>query len=158
MVSIGQNIIKIRNTVIVSVLVSIGIQSTLTGCAAIGTNSGITNSQEATDIWHSYEILPNYHYYIWGPVSQPFYIIGIDEKYQLTSSHWKPVDLTPAMLKNWFNYIDPRVGFSPFLWGSLITGPSGERIGLHFSTPDRTGHTAPRCLLFLDQFQSIVTR
>ena len=135
-VSIGQNIKKIGNPVIISVLISIGIQSTLTGCAAIGTNSGITNSQEATDIWHSYEILPNHHYYIWGPVSQPFYIIGIDEKYQLTPSHWKPVDLTPAMLKNWFNYIDPRVGFSPFLWGSLITGPNGEQIGLWYSVRD----------------------
>ena len=135
-VSIGQNIKKIGNLVIISVLILIGIQSTLTGCAATATNSAIINSQEATDIWHSYEILPNYHYYIWGPVSQPFYIIGIDEKYQLTPSHWKPVDLTPAMLKNWFNYIDPRVGFSPFLWGSLIAGPSGERIGLWYSVRD----------------------
>ena len=132
----AHNIKKIRNSAIISVFILIGFQSTLTGCAATGTNSGITNSQEATDIWHAYEILPNYHYYIWGPVSQPFYIIGIDEKYQLKSSHWKPVDLTPAMLKNWFNYIDPRVGFSPFLWGALITGPNGERIGLWYSVRD----------------------
>ena len=95
--SIGQNIKKMRNLAIVTVLILIGIQSTLTGCTATGINSGITNSQEATDIWHSYEILPNYHYYIWGPVSQPFYIIGIDEKYHLASTHWKPVDLTPAI-------------------------------------------------------------
>ena len=132
----GRNIKKIRNTAIVAVLILVGIQSTLTGCAATGKRSGITNSQEATDIWHSYEILPNYHYYFWGPVSQPFYIIGIDEKYQLTPSLWKPVDLTPAMLKNWFNYIDPRVGYSPYLWGALITGPKGERIGLWYSVRD----------------------
>jgi len=133
---IDPSIKKIRNRAIVSVLILIGFQSTLTGCATTGTNSGITNSQEATDIWHAYEILPNYHYYFWGPVSQPFYIIGIDEKYQLKSSHWKPVDLKPAMLKNWFNYIDPRVGFSPLLWGALITGPNGERIGLWYSVRD----------------------
>jgi hypothetical protein len=40
------------------------------------------------------------------------------------------------MLKNWFNYIDPRVGFSPFLWGALITGPNGQRIGLWYSVRD----------------------
>ena len=127
---------KIRKTDIVSVFLLVVIIGTLTACATAGRNSGITNSQEATEIWHSYEILPNHHYYFWGPVSQPFYIIGIDEKYQLTPSHWKPVDLTPAMLKNWFNYIDPRVGFSPDLWGALITGPNGERIGLWYSVRD----------------------
>ena len=131
-----QNKKKIRNLAIISVLIFIGIQSTLTSCATTGTNSAITNSQEATDIWHAYEVLPNYQYYFWGPVSQPFYIIGIDEKYQLTPSSWQPVDLTPAMLKNWFNYIHPRVGFSPYLWGALITAPHGERIGLWYSVRD----------------------
>ena len=133
---IGKNIKKIRNIALVSVLILVGFQSTLTGCAATGKSSGITNSQEATDIWHSYEILPNYHYYFWGPISQPFYIIGIDDQYQLTPSSWQPVDLTAAMLRNWFNYIDPRVGYSPFLWGALITGPNGERIGLWYSVRD----------------------
>ena len=132
---IVHSIQKRAKTTILSVLVLVAVQSTLTGCATTGANSAITNSQEATDIWHAYEILPNYHYYFWGPVSQPFYIIGIDEKYQLTSTHWKPVDLTPAMLKNWFNYIDPRVGYSPYLWGALITGPHGERI-LWYSVRD----------------------
>ena len=133
---IHPHIKNIRNRAILSMLILVGFQSILTGCATTAANSAIINSQEATDIWHSYEILPDYHYYIWGPVSQPFYIIGIDEKYRLTPGNWKPVDLTPAMLKNWFNYIDPRVGFSPFLWGSLITGPNGERIGLWYSVRD----------------------
>ncbi|MEE4261058.1 MAG: hypothetical protein V2I56_00085, partial [Desulfobacteraceae bacterium] len=89
-----QNIPKIGKQAFLAVLVLVVAHSTLTGCAATGRNLPITNSQEATDIWHAYEILPNYHYYFWGPVSQPFYIIGIDEKYQLTPSSWKPVDLT----------------------------------------------------------------
>jgi len=131
-----KNIVKTEITTMLSVFLLVVILSALSGCATTGKSSGVTYSQEATDIWHSYEILPNHHYYFWGPVSQPFYIIGIDEKYQLTPSHWKPVDLTPAMLKNWFNYIDPRVGFSPNLYGALITGPDGERIGLWYSVRD----------------------
>jgi hypothetical protein len=133
---IDLNTKKIRNPAIVSVLILIGIQGTLTGCATSGKSPGVLYSQEATDIWHSYEILPNYHYYFWGPVSQPFYLIAIDDQYQLAPSHWKPFDPTPAMLKNWFNYIDPRVGYSPHLWGALITGPDGERIGLWYSVRD----------------------
>ena len=131
-----ENISKTEKATTLAIFLLVVLLSTLAGCAASGRNLPVTNSQEATDIWHSYEILPNYHYYIWGPVSQPFYIIGIDEKYQLTPSHWKPVDLTPAMLKNWFNYLHPRVGFSPFLYGALITGPNGERIGLWYSVVD----------------------
>ena len=34
-------------------------------------------------------------------LNEPYFIIGIDKKYRLTSKDWKPVDLTPAMLKNW---------------------------------------------------------
>lgn len=131
-----QHTLKMGKSDIVSILLLVIVQSLVTGCITAGKPSGVTNSQEATDIWHSYEILPNYHYYFWGPVSQPFYIIGIDDQYQLASSHWKPVDLTPAMLKNWINYIRPRVGYDPFLYGALITGPNGERIGLWYSVRD----------------------
>ena len=121
---------------VLAVLFLAALQSTLNSCASISKNSTITTSREATAIWNSYQILPNYHYYIWGPVSQPFYIVGIDDKYRLKTQQWKPVDLTPEMLKNWLNYIEPRVGYDPFPYGSFITGPNGERIGLWYSVQD----------------------
>jgi hypothetical protein len=73
---------------------------TLTGCAATAgkKSAGVVHSREATEIWHSYEVLANYNYYISGAESRPWYIIGIDNKYHLTSKNWKPVDLTPEML------------------------------------------------------------
>ena len=121
---------------IVSVLALVVIHITLIGCAVTGKSSGVTNSQAATDIWHSYEILPNYHYYYAGPDAQPFYVIGIDNRYKLMSKLWKPVDLTPEMLKRWINYLNPRAGYSPYLYGADITGPNGERIGLWYSVRD----------------------
>jgi len=133
---ISRDIREIGQTHIVAVLFLVAVAGALAACAAAGSGARITNSREATEIWHSYQILPNYHYYFWGPGSQPYYLVGIDDKYQLVSNQWKPVDLTPAMLKNWFNYIDPRVGFSPFPWGSFIIGPNGERIGLWYSVRD----------------------
>jgi hypothetical protein len=61
---------------IASVLVLVVIQSMLTGCATIGKSSGVVTSREATEIWHSYEILANYHYYYAGPDAQPFRDMG----------------------------------------------------------------------------------
>ena len=135
---LDQNATNIRNVTVLLVILLIAIQSTLTGCATTTDkkSSGITASRAATDIWHSYEILPNYHYYYSGPDTQPNYLIGIDDRYKLMTEFWKPVDLTPDMLKSWFNYYRPRVGYSQSPYGAFITGPGGERIGLWYSVRD----------------------
>ena len=113
------------------------IQGTLSGCTLAVKSSGVITSQEATALWHSYEVLPNYNYYYAGPDTRPFYIIGIDDRYKLKSKLWKPVDLTPEMLNNWFNYYRPRVGgYNPLPYGAFIMDPAGERIGLWYSIQD----------------------
>ena len=120
-------------------ILSLGIiLGVLTGCAATvpKKSSGVVTSREATDIWHSYEVLPKYNYYYAGPASQPNYLIGIEDQYRLVTEFWKPVDLTPEMLKNWFNYIRPRVGFSQNPYGAFINDPDGNRIGLWYSVRD----------------------
>jgi hypothetical protein len=133
-----KNITKKGKLILRVVFLLVVVLSALAGGATTdGKKSfGITASREATAIWHSYEILPNYHYYYSGPDSQPNYIIGIDDRYKLVTEFWKPVDLTPDMLKNWFNYYRPRVGYSQSPYGAFITGPDGERIGLWYSVRD----------------------
>jgi hypothetical protein len=118
-----------------SVLVFAVFLIALTGCAATRDikSSGVVHSREATEIWHSYTVLPNYKYYISGADSRPWYIVGIDDKYQLTSKNWKPVDLTPEMLDKWINYYRPRVGYDLKVYGSFIINPAGERVGLWYS-------------------------
>ena len=132
---IDQNTKKKGNPTITWVLFLIAILITLTGCAATSgiKSSGVVHSREATEIWHSYEVLPNYKYYISGAESRPWYIIGIDDKYHLTSKNWKPVDLTPEMLNKWINYYRPRVGYDLKVYGSFIMAPEGERVGLWYS-------------------------
>ena len=49
---------------------------------------------------------------------------------------WKSVDLTPEMIRNWFNYLRPRVGYSPYHYGAFITDWNGERIGPWYSVRD----------------------
>ena len=133
-----KNISNIKAAALLPVLALIVVFMLLTGCAATSgkKSSGVVTSREATEIWHSYEVLPNYHYYYSGPDTQPNYIIGIDDQYRLVSQLWKPVDLTPGMLKNWFNYIRPRVGYSQSPYGAFITDSKGERIGLWYSVRD----------------------
>ena len=133
-----KNISKTEISTLLSVFLLVVILSLLSGCATTAgkKSSGVVTSREATEIWHSYEILPSYHYYYSGPDSQPNYIIGIDDRYKLMTELWKPVDLTPEMLKNWFNYIRPRVGYSQSPYGAFITAPNGERIGLWYSVRD----------------------
>ncbi len=128
---------KICMKIIMALLLLIATHTILAGCATTLTkSSGVITSREATDIWHSYEILPNYRYYYAGPDSQPDYIIGIDDTYQLTSKLWKPVELTPKILKNWLNFTRPRVGYSQSPYGAFIMSPGGERIGLWYSVRD----------------------
>jgi hypothetical protein len=133
-----KNIEHIKAAALLPVLALIVMLILLSGCAATSDkkSSGVVTSREATEIWHSYEILPNYRYYYSGPDTQPNYIIGIDDQYHLVSGLWKPVDLTPAMLKNWLNYIRPRVGYSQSPYGAFITDAKGERIGLWYSVRD----------------------
>ena len=133
-----QNINKTGKTAIGAVIILTIIQSILITCPATAAKkpSGVSSSQAATNIWHSYQILPNYKYYYSGPDSQPNYIIGIDDRYQLTSKLWKPVDLTPEKLEDWINYVRPRVGYSPRLYGADITDKDDRRIGLWYSVRD----------------------
>lgn len=122
---------------IVIVFVFTIIFGTLSGCSGILKSSGVITSHEATAIWYTYEVRSNYNYYYAGPDTRPFYIIGVDDRYKLKSKLWKPVDLTPEMLKDWFNYYRPRVGgYNPLPYGAFINGPNGERIGLWYSVVD----------------------
>ncbi len=122
---------------IAAVFVLVVIYGTLSGCTTALKSSGVITSHEATAIWHTYEVRPDYQYYYAGPDTRPFYIIGVDERYKLKSKLWKPVDLTPEMLKDWFNYFRPRVGgYNPLPYGAFINGPNGEQIGLWYSIYD----------------------
>jgi len=126
--------LKAGKPIVMLVLIVIAAQGLLAGCAATGTKtSGVITSREATDIWHSYTVYPNYNYYYVGSDSQPRFIIGIDDKYRLTSKNWKAVDLTPEMLNNWINWARPRVGYSQDPYGAFIVDSNGQRVGLWYS-------------------------
>jgi hypothetical protein len=109
----------------------------LAGCAAnrqARENFGTLKlSSEVSQIFQTYQVLPEYKYYITGSVTRPHAIVGIDRNYTFDSSLWQAaVDLTPEQLKEW---VDQMLGFRPAMrtFGAQILGPSGEQVGIWYS-------------------------
>jgi hypothetical protein len=69
---------------------------------------------EISQIFETYQILPNHKYYIsaWGNI--PYAIIGIHENYTLREGLWKEVNLTPQLLRSWVFQMEPIYGYPPY--------------------------------------------
>ena len=98
----------------------------------------LKQSSEVNGIFIAHKILPDHKYYYSGPDDVPKALIGIDNNYTLDSKLWKPVDLTPELLKkwfrSWFNFRDqPAIN-----WGADILDPNGKKVGIWFSRQNRT--------------------
>ena len=91
-------------------------------------------SSEVSDIFQSYQVLPDHKYYYTGSDTKPQAIIGIDQTYTLSTRLWKEAaGLTSEQLKKW---VDQMLGFRPPVrtFGSTILGPNGEQIGIWYSS------------------------
>jgi hypothetical protein len=109
----------------------------LAGCASSPErreNSGILKlSREVSQVFESYQVLPEYKYYYYGSDTKPSAIMGIDRNYTLDTRLWKEaVDLTPEQLKKW---VDQILAFMPPVrtYGAYILGPAGEQVGIWYS-------------------------
>ena len=91
---------------------------------------------EITQIFETYQILPNHKYYIsaWGNI--PYAIIGIDKNYTLREGLWKEVDITPQLLRSWVFQMEPIYGYPPY--GSNILDHEGNRLGVWYSSKQWT--------------------
>ena len=91
---------------------------------------------ETTQIFETYQILPNHKYYIsaWGNI--PYAIIGIHENYTLRKGLWKEVELTSQLLRSWVFQMEPIYGYPPY--GSNILDHEGNRLGVWYSSKQWT--------------------
>lgn len=94
-------------------------------------------SQEVTDAFESYRVLPDYQYYYIGPDARPDAIIGIKKGYTLDSGIWKPVALTPEHLKLWINQMNYK-SFPVMMYGDYMLDSAGNKIGLWYSLWETT--------------------
>lgn len=103
------------------------------GCAGAFQNYGKFVPDDATeDMFLSYQPSPDYRYYYSGPDAEPNAILGVDKKYNLVTSLWKPVDLTPAQLKSWVELMENGGPSLPPPGQALLDG-QGNQVGVWLS-------------------------
>lgn len=103
----------------------------LSGCGS--PNYGrLQSSHEVTQVFQNNQVLSDHLYYYSGFQRIPYGLIGIDNKFRLRSSRWKPIDLDSTLL-NQLTYrmrhvysLEPR--------GAWILDPEGRRVGIWYSS------------------------
>ncbi len=107
------------------------------GCAATNPGSGtygrLNRNREVSQIFRSYEILPDHRYYYSGSDAYPSVVIGIHKDYTLVAKFWKPVDITPGILQSWLGWSRESLGLYYYkIEGSYIVGGKGQQVGVWF--------------------------
>ena len=107
----------------------------LSGCGA-SEYGRLQNSPEVTRAFKENRILSGHQYYYSGFQRIPYGIIGIDNKYQLRSRQWKPIDLSPTQL-NQLTYRMEHVYSLPAR-GAWIMDQENSRVGIWYSSRYQT--------------------
>ena len=115
---------------ILMVLTSAACMTSLNNYGQIAPDRNVTN------VFKTYQINPNYNYYISGSDTHPNAIMGLDKAYKLEPDLWKPVDMTPQKLRelvidteNYLRSMDIRL----VLQGYTISDDQGKQIGIWYS-------------------------
>ena len=104
------------------------------GCSVHNGNQGILRlSGEINDMFETHQVKDEYNYYYTGRDARPDAILGVDKKYKLRSSLWKPVELTSGQLGQWIDMMTDHRGFSIRTYGAEVLGPGNEPIGIWYS-------------------------
>ncbi len=107
------------------------------GITAAGGGRYLSPSPEAAAEFEKGIIRPDYNYYYSGAEAYPNAIIGLDRRYLLTNNLWQKVQLTPATLKDWLDYMRLKaVQSRQSLHGFNILDAQGNRIGIWISVLD----------------------
>jgi hypothetical protein len=109
----------------------------LSACSS-GSYGHLDFTLTVNDIFESGQVLDDHHYYYIGPEAEPVAIMGIDNKYELAPSLWKPIKLTPEKLRAWMDRIDNTYRFRHFYDGAYILDQDGNRVGIWYSRLDWT--------------------
>jgi len=105
------------------------------GCSTPVTGR-LQNSSEVTEVFKNSQILPNHQYYVAGFQRVPYAIIAIDNKYQLRSNRWQPIDLESTSLNQLIYRMDQVYSLNPE--GAWILDHEDNRMGVWFSSRYQT--------------------
>ncbi len=107
----------------------------LSGCGS-PTYGRLQSSHEVTQVFDNNQIFSDHLYYYSGFERIPYAIIGINNKYKLRSSRWKPIELDPTVL-NQLTYRMQHV-YSLEPRGAWILDQEGKRVGIWYSSRYQT--------------------
>lgn len=116
----------------------VAILSLLVGCTSLlSRNYGIITSDiNVKRSFETYQINPNYNYYISGSDVYPHAVLGLDRAYTLESDLWKHIDMTPSKLRELVldmrekvRHLDIRLA----LHGFALINDKGQQIGIWYS-------------------------
>jgi hypothetical protein len=114
----------------------------LAGCAS-GNYGSLTWDRELDNMFESYQVLPEHHYYITGGYGAPAAILAIHENFQLDNEAnlWVPVpDVSPNQMKKWVDNLAPEINFwdKSHFFAFYILDPDGNRVGAWYSGQKNT--------------------
>ncbi len=115
------------------------IIATSAGCTSllVKRNYGrITPDRNATIAFETYQINPNYNYYISGSDVYPHVIIGLDKFYNIEPDLWKHIDMTPHKLRELVLDMEQKIrhlNMTLTLHGFALRDDRGKQIGIWYS-------------------------
>ncbi|MCJ7600920.1 MAG: hypothetical protein MUO63_05375 [Desulfobulbaceae bacterium] len=129
--------LSIKTKILMLLLLFTGMTTIMTACST-GAYGRLDFKLSVNDIFESGQVLDNHTYYYIGPDAEPVAIMAIDNKYQLTPSLWKEINLTPGQLKAWMERIDNRYRFRNRYDGAFILDQDNNQVGMWYSRLDWT--------------------
>jgi hypothetical protein len=89
-----------------------------------------------TKMFETYQVNPNYNYYISGSDIYPNAILGLDKAYNLEPDIWKRVDMAPQKLRELVTDMQSKVrsvSIRLSLKGFALLDDKGKQIGIWYS-------------------------
>ena len=96
----------------------------------------ITPDSNAAKAFETYQINPNYNYYISGSDVYPHAIIGLDKVYKLEPDLWKQVEMTPKKIRELVTDMQDKVrslSVRLSLHGFAMIDDKGKQVGVWYS-------------------------
>ena len=119
----SNRVVKKRSTVHrTDKLIFCGLLIMVLAVACVASSAYFSASRDVGLQFESGEVLPDHRYYAGGPDRKPNALIAIHQSYELESPYWRPIEVTPASLKE----LTATVKF--VLEGEYKTTPNGARI------------------------------
>ncbi|WP_319521538.1 hypothetical protein [uncultured Desulfosarcina sp.] len=106
--------------------------------ACSGSYGHLVRSNAVGNLFERHEVLPDHRYFLTGPQSRPNAILAVHRSYTLQPGLWRPVEMTPELLKGLVDAMTGQLGFTPTIMGASVTNPEGKQIGVWYSPYSQT--------------------